>query len=325
MRILVTGGAGYIGSHACKALAAKGFEPIAFDNLSRGNRWAVKWGPLEQGDIADAQRVREVIAKYRPAALMHFAAFAYVGESVASPLLYYRNNVAATIALLQTLTESGPLPVVFSSTCATYGIPHSLPIAESHPQDPVNPYGFGKLVVERLLRELDASGACRSVALRYFNAAGADPEGDIGEAHDPETHLIPLVLAAGRDGRAVQVFGGDYETADGTCVRDYVHVCDIADAHLRALDYLLEGGRSCALNLANARGYSVKEVVAAAEGVIGRPIRMEVGPRRAGDPPVLIGSSARARAVLGWTPVRSDLAVQLADAWRWMKSRQDKV
>ena len=325
MRILVTGGAGYIGSHACKALAAKGFEPVAFDNLSRGNRWAVKWGPLEQGDIADAQRVREVIAKYRPAALMHFAAFAYVGESVASPLLYYRNNVAATIALLQTLTESGPLPVVFSSTCATYGIPHSLPIAESHPQDPVNPYGFGKLVVERLLRELDASGACRSVALRYFNAAGADPEGDIGEAHDPETHLIPLVLAAGRDGRAVQVFGGDYETADGTCVRDYVHVCDIADAHLRALDYLLEGGRSCALNLANARGYSVKEVVAAAEGVIGRPIRMEVGPRRAGDPPVLIGSSARARAVLGWTPVRSDLAVQLADAWRWMKSRQDKV
>ena len=165
----------------------------------------------------------------------------------------------------------------------------------------------------------------RSVCLRYFNAAGADPEGDIGEAHDPETHLIPLVLAAGRDGRAVQVFGGDYETADGTCVRDYVHVCDIADAHLRALDYLLEGGRSCALNLANARGYSVKEVVAAAEGVIGRPIRMEVGPRRAGDPPVLIGSSARARAVLGWTPVRSDLAVQLADAWRWMKSRQDKV
>jgi UDP-arabinose 4-epimerase len=324
MRILVTGGAGYIGSHACKALAAKGFEPVVFDNLSRGNRWAVKWGPFEQGDIADMQRVREVVAKYRPAALMHFAAFAYVGESVASPLLYYRNNVAATIALLETLAESGPLPVVFSSTCATYGIPHSLPIAESHPQDPVNPYGFGKLVVERVLRELDVTGGCRSVALRYFNAAGADPEGEIGEAHDPETHLIPLVLAAGCDDRAVQVFGGDYETADGTCIRDYVHVCDIADAHLRALDYLLKGGRSCALNLANARGYSVKEVVAAAEGVVGRPIRMQIGARRAGDPPVLIGSSALAHTVLGWTPVRSDLAVQLADAWRWMKSRQDK-
>jgi UDP-glucose-4-epimerase GalE len=321
----VTGGAGYIGSHACKALALSGHEPIAYDNLSRGNRWAVQWGPLEQGDVSDKQRVREVIEKYRPAAVMHFAAFAYVGESVTAPLVYYRNNVAGTIALLETLIESGPLPIVFSSSCATYGVPQTLPIPEDHPQNPINPYGFGKLVVERMLHELDAAGVCRSVSLRYFNAAGADPDGDIGEAHDPETHLIPLVLAAARDGRAVRVFGGDYATADGTCVRDYVHVCDIADAHLRALDYVLEGGSSCALNLTNTRGYSVKEVVAAAQSVVGHPIAMQIGARRPGDPPVLIGNAERARAVLGWVPARSELATQISDAWGWMNSRKNKA
>ena len=318
MKILVTGGAGYIGSQACKALAARGFEPIVYDNLSRGNRWAVKWGPLEEGDIADTGRVRAVLERYRPGAVMHFAAFAYVGESVLEPLFYYRNNIGGTTALLKALIEYGPLPIVFSSTCSTYGIPRTIPIPEDHPQNPINPYGFSKMVVERILADLDLAHGLRSISLRYFNAAGADSEGEIGEAHDPETHLVPLVLAAARDGTSVRVFGTDYETPDGTCIRDYIHVVDIADAHLRALDYLLKGGTSCALNLANAHGYSVKEVIAAAERVCGRPVRAEMAPRRDGDPPVLIGSADRARTLLGWTPTRSALEVQITDAWNWM-------
>jgi len=318
MKILVTGGAGYIGSHACKLLAAKGFEPIVYDNLSRGNRWAVKWGPLEVGDIADSIRLRAVLEEYRPAALMHFAAYAYVGESVEFPLLYYRNNVGGTSSMLQTLIDFQPIPVVFSSTCATYGVPETVPISEDHPQRPINPYGFSKLVAERMLADLDAANGLRSIALRYFNAAGADPDGEIGEAHDPEPHLIPLVLAAARDGNPVRVFGNDYDTSDGTCVRDYVHVLDIADAHVRAIDYLIKGGASSSINLANARGYSVKEVIATAERVCGKPIRVEMAPRRAGDPAVLIGALERAQKLLGWKPARSDLELQISDAWNWM-------
>lgn len=321
MRILVTGGAGYIGSHACKALAAKRFEPIVYDNLSRGNRWAVKWGPLEEGDIADTARLRSVIAKYRPAALMHFAAYAYIGESVEEPLLYYRNNVCGTASLLQTLVEFQAIPVIFSSTCATYGVPEKSPIPENHPQRPINPYGFSKLVVERMLADLYSARGLRSVSLRYFNAAGADPDREIGEAHNPETHLIPLVLAAARDGTPVHIFGNDYDTADGTCVRDYIHVVDVADAHVRALDYLTRGGVSCSLNLANARGHSVKEVIATAERVCGTRIRVEVAPRRTGDPPVLIGAAERARKLLGWKSERSTLEVQITDAWNWMTNR----
>jgi UDP-glucose-4-epimerase GalE len=321
MKILVTGGAGYIGSHTCKALAAKGFEPVVYDNLSRGNRWAVKWGPLEEGDIADTTRLRAVFEQYRPAALMHFAAYAYVGESVENPLLYYRNNIGGTASLLQALVDFQAIPVIFSSTCSTYGVPKSSPISENHPQIPINPYGFSKLVVERMLADLDAAYGLRSVSLRYFNAAGADPDREIGEAHNPETHLIPLVLAAVRDGNAVRVFGNDYDTADGTCVRDYIHVVDIADAHVRALEYLTGGGESCALNLANALGYSVKEVVATAERVCGKLIRVELAPRRIGDPPVLIGAADRARTLLGWKPARSNLEIQIADAWNWMTNR----
>jgi UDP-glucose-4-epimerase GalE len=318
MNILVTGGAGYIGSHACKALAAKGYCPITYDNLSRGNVWAVKWGPLERGDIGDAQRLRSVLHKYQPRALMHFAAYAYVGESVEQPLLYYENNFYGTLVLLRTLLDYQCTPVVFSSSCATYGIPERIPIAEDHPQRPINPYGHSKLFVERMLADLNVASGLPSIALRYFNAAGADPDGEIGEAHDPEPHLIPLVLAAARTGAPVRIFGDDYDTADGSCVRDYVHVSDIADAHVQALEHLLNGGNSCELNLANARGYSVKEVIAAAEIVCGHSIPAETAARRSGDPPVLIGDASRARALLNWKPTRSELQIQISDAWRWM-------
>ena len=320
MNILVTGGAGYIGSHACKALAAKGYVPITYDNLSRGNVWAVKWGPFEHGDIADSQQLRAVLEKYRPRALMHFAAYAYVGESVEQPLLYYGNNFAGTAVLLQTVVDYQCIPVVFSSSCATYGVPERVPITEDDPQRPINPYGYSKLFVERMLADLNVACCLPWIALRYFNAAGADPRGEIGEAHDPETHLIPLVLAAARTGAPVRIFGNDYDTVDGSCVRDYIHVSDIADAHVLALEYLLNGGSSCALNLANARGYSVKEVIAAAETVCGR-ISSEIVARRPGDPPVLIGDARRAHMLLGWKPVRSDLKMQIADAWKWMKWR----
>jgi len=320
MKILVTGGAGYIGSHACKALAAKGFEPVTYDNLSRGNRGAVKWGPFELGDLADHVRLRQVFNRYRPSAVMHFAGYAYVDESVANPLLYYNNNVCGSAVLLRATMQNAAVPIVFSSTCATYGIPEIIPIPEDHPLRPINPYGFSKLVVERMLGDLDRTHGLRSVSLRYFNAAGADPDGAIGETHDPETHLIPRVLAAARDATAVTVFGNDYETADGTCVRDYIHVADIADAHVRALDYLLSGGPSCAMNLANARGYSVLEVIAAAQRICTRPIRVEFGPRRPGDPAILIGATERAPRLLRWSPRRSALELQIADAWNWMLS-----
>ena len=324
MKILVTGGAGYIGSHACKALAAAGMEPVVYDNLSRGNRWAVKWGPLEVGDIGDPARVGAVLEQYKPAAVIHFAAFAYVGESVENPNLYYLNNVCGSASLLRAITQWKPIPVVFSSTCATYGVPDEVPIPEGHPQRPINPYGFTKYVVERILADVDGAHGLRSVSLRYFNAAGGDPDGDIGEAHNPETHLIPLVLAAARDGTAVTVFGDDYETPDGTCIRDYIHVADLADAHVRALKYLLSGGATCALNLANAKGYSVMDVIRTAERVCGKPIKINMASRRAGDPPALVGSGARARELLGWVPARSSLEVQLSDAWNWMRKTQSK-
>jgi UDP-arabinose 4-epimerase len=322
MNILVTGGAGYIGSHACKALAASGFVPISYDNLSRGNRWAVKWGPLEEGDIADGERLRAVLEKYRPVALMHFAAYAYVAESVEQPLLYYKNNFTGTAELLNTVARFQCVPVVFSSSCASYGVPERIPISEEHPQRPINPYGRSKLFVEQLLTDLNTSNGLPWLSLRYFNAAGADPLGEIGEAHDPETHLVPLVVSAGRTGERVRIFGADYDTPDGTCVRDYVHVCDIADAHVGAVKYLLQGGASCALNLANARGYSVKEVIATVEKVCGYSIRTEIAPRRHGDPPILIGDPRRAWALLGWKPCRSELQTQIEDAWNWMNQQK---
>lgn len=322
MNILVTGGAGYVGSHVCKALAAKGFLPITYDNLSRGNRWAVKWGPLEVGDIADATRVRMVLETYRPMALMHFAAYAYVGELVEQPVQYYENNFTGTIKLLAAIGDFHMLPIVFSSTCASYGLPERIPISEDHPQRPINPYGRSKLFVEHLLADLNAANGLPWLALRYFNAAGADPSGEIGEAHDPETHLIPLVIMAALTGVAVRIFGNDYDTPDGTCVRDYVHVTDVADAHVLALHHLLGGRESCALNLANSRGYSVKEVISVAEKVCGSSIPTQIVARRPGDPPTLIGDAGRARALLGWHPKRSELSIQIADAWNWLRKRR---
>src|SRR5262249_22506271 len=250
---------------------------------------------------------------------MHFAAYAYVAESVEQPLLYYRNNFANTVALLQAVVDLRRMPVVFSSSCATYGIPERVPITEKHPQHPINPYGRSKFFVERLLTDLQVAYGLPWIALRYFNAAGGDPGGEVGEAHDPETHLIPLVLAAARTGAPVRIFGEDYDTPDGTCVRDYVHVSDIADAHVQALDYLLKGGHSCALNLANSRGYSIKEVVAVAEKVSGRSVPLDIVGRRPGDPTILIGDAGLARAVLGWRPIHSDLETQIRHAWNWLK------
>lgn len=322
MKILVTGGAGYVGSHICKALSEYGYEPVTYDNLSRGNRWAVRWGPLEVGDIADLNSVHRVLIRYRPIALIHLAAYAYVGESVENPLLYYQNNVAGSATLFRGVIETRAIPIIFSSTCAIYGIPNQTTISEDHSQHPINPYGFSKLIVERMLSDLDAAYRISSVSLRYFNAAGADPSGVIGEAHDPETHLIPRVLAAAQDGSGVTIFGDDYDTLDGTCVRDYIHVGDIADAHVRALNYLLAGGPSRALNLANTRGHSVLQVIEMARHVCGKSIQVKRAPRRPGDPPALVGSAERAKVVLGWVPNRSELNLQIEDAWNWMIKRR---
>lgn len=316
---MVTGGAGYIGSHACKALAQAGYLPIAFDNLVFGHEWAVKWGPLERGDILDHARLDQVFRTYRPRAVMHFAAFAYVGESVRDPAKYYRNNVMGSLTLLDTMRKHGVEQIIFSSTCATYGIPAAVPIGDSHPQIPINPYGTSKLTVERMLADFDTAYGLRSVSLRYFNAAGADPHGEIGEDHDPETHLIPLVLEAASGRRpSVTVFGTDYETPDGTCIRDYIHVSDLADAHVLALNALQSGFNSTGLNLGTGCGFSVLEVIQAARDVTGRQISMVVGPRRPGDPPTLIADPTRAQRELGWKPRYDKLRPMIATSWDWM-------
>lgn len=322
--VLVTGGAGYVGSHACKALAAAGYTPVVYDDLSSGHRWAVKWGPLVEGDLLDRTRLAAALDQHRPLAVMHFAAKALVQESVADPLSYYRNNVAGTLCLLESLCERGCRPLVFSSTCATYGMPQHMPITEAHPQAPINPYGASKLMVERMLQDLEPARGLRSVSLRYFNAAGADPEAEIGELHDPEPHLIPNVLAAALSRRPkVTVHGDDYDTPDGTCIRDYVHVSDLADAHVRALEYLLAGGATTAFNLGSGKGASVREVIDAVARVIGRDFKVVVGARRPGDPDRLIAAAERAREVLGWQPQRADLQVIIADAWRWHRKETD--
>ncbi len=317
--VLVTGGAGYVGSHACKALAEAGYSPVTYDSLVYGHEWAVKWGPLERGDILDRARLDEVIARYRPCAIMHFAAFAYVDESVTNPGKYYRNNVAGSLSLLEAARDCGIDKLVFSSTCATYGIPERLPIGEETPQSPINPYGATKLMVERMMTDFGAAHGLRSIALRYFNAAGADPDGQTGEEHDPETHLIPLVLDAASGRRPhVTVFGTDYDTPDGTCIRDYIHVSDLADAHVKALEALQgSASSSAAYNLGNGLGFSVREVIRAVEEVSGVAVRVIEATRRAGDPPALISNAAKARSELGWRPRFPDIDAIVGTAWAW--------
>lgn len=321
--ILVTGGAGYIGSHTCKALATAGYVPVTFDNLVYGHEWAVRWGPLVRGNILDRAALDRTIEAYRPRAVMHFAAFAYVGESVADPGKYYRNNVEGSLTLLEAMRDHGVGKLVFSSTCATYGVPEGVPITEKHPQKPINPYGTTKLVIERMLQDVDAAHGLRSISLRYFNAAGADPDAETGESHDPETHLIPLVLDVAADLRPeIVVYGNDYDTADGTCIRDYIHVTDLADAHVLALRALERGVGTTAYNLGNGRGFSVREVIDRARRVTGRKIPESIGPRRPGDPAALVGDSTRIRRALGWEPRYADMENILRTAWQWhQKSR----
>jgi len=316
--VLVTGGAGYVGSHACKALAAAGWTPVVYDNLVAGHRWAVRWGPLEVGDIADRARLDAVIARYRPAAVMHFAACAYVGESMTAPGKYYRNNVAGTLTLLEAMRDHGIGRLVFSSTCATYGEPQAPLLDEEHPQRPINPYGASKLMVERMLQDFAAAHGLGSVALRYFNAAGADPDGEIGELHRPETHLIPLAIAAARGERpALEIFGTDYPTSDGTCIRDYVHVSDLAQAHVLALDHLRGRNGFSAFNLGVGRGYSVREVIDAVAAAAGGAVPFREVARRPGDPPELVAEATQARTLLGWTPRLPCLGEIVESAWRW--------
>jgi UDP-arabinose 4-epimerase len=317
--ILVTGGAGYIGSHACKALAEAGYLPVTYDNLERGHEWAVKWGPLELGNIRDAQRLAQAFDHYKPVAVLHFAGFTYVGESVLQPDLYYENNVAGTLTLLGAMKRAGIGRLIFSSSAAVYGVPRYMPLDENHPLEPINPYGRTKLFIERALQDYARGFGLQSISLRYFNAAGADLECETGEAHDPETHLIPLALAAARDPACpLTLFGDDYDTRDGTCVRDYIHVTDLAQAHVLALKALEAGAQTAAYNLGVGEGYSVREVLDAVERVTGKAPASEMGPRREGDPPTLISSCRRAEEILGWTPRQSDLDTIVSTAWRWM-------
>ena len=316
--VLVTGGAGYIGSHTCKVLAAAGYTPVTYDNLDLGHRRAVKFGPFVEGDLADGEGLRQAMRDHGIRAVIHFAAYAYVGESVENPRKYFRNNVANSLNLLEAMMDAGAGCLVYSSTCATYGVPEKVPIPEDHPQSPVSPYGESKLFVERAIRWFGEACGLRWAALRYFNAAGADPEGEIGEDHDPETHLIPIVIEAALGRRArVEIFGTDYPTSDGTAVRDYVHVTDLGEAHLKSLEHLLGGGESGAFNLGTGRGHSVREVIDSVARVSGREVPHAEGPRREGDPAELVADAGRAAEVLGWRPGLPELDRIVETAWRW--------
>ena len=307
-RVLVTGGAGFIGSHTAKLLSRSNVEPVVYDNLTTGNRSAVRWGPLVQGDILDTSHLAKTLARFEPDAVIHFAASAYVGESVEDPSKYYRNNVTGTLSLLNACREAKIDKIIFSSSCATYGVPAILPINEATPQTPVNPYGRTKLIAEQMLGDFAAAYGLRYVALRYFNACGADPDGELGEWHDPETHLIPrALLAAGGRIPHLAVFGDDYETPDGTCIRDYIHVTDLAHAHVLALRHLVGGGGSLAVNVGTGRGSSIRQILEAVIRVIDREVPIELHPRRRGDPPALYADPALAREALGFAPSYSDL------------------
>ena len=315
--VLVTGGAGYIGSHAAKALRATGHEVVVLDSLFAGHRQAVCGGPLVEADIADTEVVRDTVRRYHVTSVMHFAALLSVGESMSAPARYYANNVVKTLTLFDALVAESIEQLVFSSTAAVYGEPETTPITEDHPTCPINAYGETKLAVERALRHYGSAYGLRAVCLRYFNAAGADPDGEVGEDHHPEEHLIPRTLAATTGGPSLGIYGDDYPTEDGTCLRDYVHVSDLAAAHVQALSALESGSSSAVYNLGNGRGFSVREVIAAVERVTGSRVPHDVQPRREGDPAVLLASSARARTELGWAPRHAELDVIVETAWRW--------
>ncbi len=319
-RILITGGAGYIGSHTAKRLSRNGFETAVFDNLSRGHREFVKWGPLVEGDLRNTDLLRETMRWFKPEVVLHFAAFAYVGESINNPGLYYDNNVGGTVSLLQAMQQTGVDKIVMSSTCAIYGQPDHMPITELTPQNPINPYGQSKLMMEKICHDFGKAHGIHWVALRYFNACGGDEDGEIGERHDPEPHLIPRMFMA-QDGEidALEIMGDDYPTPDGTCVRDYIHVNDLADAHIKAAEYLLAGGVSDAFNLGTGRGVSVRDVIETAERVTGKAVPHRIGPRRSGDPAMLVADPGKARRVLKWTAGNSDMAHVLETAWNWHK------
>ncbi len=322
--ILVVGGAGYIGSHMCKYLHQKGMQPVVLDNLSYGHRKAVQWGPFYEGDMADRELLKKIFTCHNIEAVMHFAAFCYVGESMEAPLKYYQNNIGAPLVLLTEMVEHNILNFIFSSSCATYGEPEELPLLENFPQKPINPYGRSKLMMEQILDDLDQANNMKSVCLRYFNAAGADPNGEIGEDHDPETHLIPLVLktALGQRDR-LTIFGSDYPTADGTCIRDYIHIVDLAQAHYLSLLHLLDGGESRKYNLGNGNGYSILDIINTAEKVSGKKISHSYAARRPGDPAALVGSAKLIIDELGWKPEFDQLEEIIRTAWNWHKNNPD--
>ncbi|WP_373997393.1 UDP-glucose 4-epimerase GalE [Brevundimonas intermedia] len=323
--VLVAGGAGYVGSHVCLALSQSGFRPVVYDNLSNGHTAFVQWGELETGDIRDGARLDAVIAKHSPIAVLHFAALIEVGESVKEPGRFYENNVAGAITLIEAARRGGIEVMVFSSTCATYGDPVRLPMDETHPQAPLNPYGRTKLMVEQALADYSTYAGFRSVCLRYFNAAGADEEGRIGERHHPETHAIPLALQTALGQRqGFKLFGDDYDTRDGTAVRDYIHVMDLADAHVRALKYLLDGGETTVFNLGTGTGTTVKELIDTIRRTTNQPFPVETTPRRSGDAPCLVANNSRAREVLGWAPTRT-LDDIVRTAWRWHAAERDRL
>lgn len=323
MAILICGGAGYIGSHINKLLHQKGYKTVVLDNLVYGHREAVKWGEFVKGELADESEIEAVFQTYKIEAVFHFAAYAYVGESVGEPEKYYYNNVVNTLNLLKVMRKYGCDKIIFSSTCATYGEPDCVPITEEQRQNPINPYGATKLMVERIFKDYAKAYGLRYVALRYFNAAGADPEGEIGESHMPETHLIPLVLDAAAGKRAdIKVFGTDYDTPDGSCVRDYIHVADLAEAHFLAFQYLEQGGDSEFFNLGNERGTSVLEVIEAVKAVTGKEFSVICTDRRPGDPAILVGSSKKAERILGWKAKYAEIETIVAHAWNWRKHAQ---
>ncbi|MCU0533111.1 MAG: UDP-glucose 4-epimerase GalE [Hydrococcus sp. Prado102] len=323
--ILVTGGAGYIGSHAVLALQQAGYEVVVLDNLSYGHPELIRdvlKVELIVGDTSDRALLDELFASREIAAVMHFAAYIAVGESVVSPAIYYRNNVIGTLTLLEAMLIAGVKKFVFSSTCALYGMPQEIPMTETHPRDPLSPYATSKDMVERILADFDGAYGFKSVAFRYFNASGANPDGLLGEDHNPETHLIPLALLTALGKReSLSIFGTDYDTPDGTAVRDYIHVSDLADAHVLGLKYLLDGGNSDVFNLGNGNGFSVREVIETARKVTNREIPVKESPRRAGDAPILVGSAEKARKILGWNPQYSDLATIVNHAWQWHQKR----